>query len=264
MGSTEGKGFEVNLNIRPLKTDNASLEFNTNLAYNYTEVTDLKEVTQITAYESGIGVQTGVYLARHAVGYQPYSAWVFQQLYTASGSPIVGAYVDRNDDGFITNDDRYYKALRPNWTFGLGFTFNYKNWDLSSSFRGQIGGQSYNQRKAALGWIDEVLPVNTNSLSNVLDFYSGQADPLFQNIQGNIPLSDYYLEDATFLRCENIVVGYKFNKFIKSSSLRVYGALNNPFIITKYKGQDPENFNAIDNNFYPRPKQYTFGLSLDF
>ncbi|HNP31882.1 MAG TPA: TonB-dependent receptor [Flavobacterium sp.] len=264
VGSTESKGFELNLNIKPLKTDNASLEFTSNLAYNYAKVTDLKDVTQITAYESNIGVQTGVYLARHAVGFQPYSAWVFQQLYNADGSPIVGAYVDRNGDGQITNDDRYFKALRPNWTFGFGINFNYKNWDLSSNFRGQFGGQAYNQRKAALGWTDEVLPVNTNTLSNALNFYTGQADPLFQNIQGNTPLSDYYLEDATFLRCENIVLGYKFPKFIKSSSLRLYAALNNPFIITKYKGQDPENFNAIDNNFYPRPKQYTFGMSLDF
>ncbi|MFN7015050.1 MAG: SusC/RagA family TonB-linked outer membrane protein, partial [Bacteroidia bacterium] len=120
------------------------------------------------------------------------------------------------------------------------------------------------QRKMSLGWVDAALPVNTNSLTNVLDFYSNEADASIQNIQGNVPLSDYYLEDATFLRCENIVIGYRFNKFIKSSSLRVYGALNNPFIITKYKGQDPENFNSIDNNFYPRPKMYTFGLSLDF
>jgi len=264
VGSTEGKGFELNLNIRPIKTDDVSLEFNTNLAYNYTKVTDLKDVTSISASESGIGVQTGVFLARHAVGFQPYSAWVFQQLYNADGSPIVGAYVDRNDDGVINNDDRYYKALRPNWTFGFGLTFNYKNWDFSSSFRGQFGGQVYNQRKLALGWVDSSIPVNNNSLSNVLDFYGGEADPSFQNIQGNIPFSDYFLEDATFIRCENIVLGYKFNKFIKSSSLRLYGAVNNPFIITKYKGQDPENFNAIDNNFYPRPRTYTVGLSLDF
>ena len=108
------------------------------------------------------------------------------------------------------------------------------------------------------------IPINNNSLSNVLDFYSGAADPSFQNIQGNIPFSDYFLEDATFVRCENIVLGYKINKFTKSSSLRLYGALNNPFIITKYSGRDPENFNSIDNNFYPRPTQYTFGLSLDF
>jgi len=264
VGSTDGKGFELVLNVKPINTQNVNLEFTSNLAYNYTEVTSLKDASYISAQESGLGIQTGVFLARHAVGYQPYSAFVFEQVYSADGTPVVGAFVDRNADGQITDADRYYKALRPNWTFGLGFNFNYKNWDLSSSFRGQFGGQIYNQRKMSLGWIDSSVPINNNSLSNALNFYTGQADPSFQNIQGNIPFSDYYLEDATFVRCENIVLGYKFPHFTKSSSLRLYMALNNPFIITKYKGQDPENFNSIDNNFYPRPRMYTFGLSLDF
>lgn len=262
VGSTETKGFEFVMNLKPYKTDKVSLDINANLAYNYSEVTDLKDVTSITA-GGRLPIQTGVEIARHAVGFQPYSAWVFQQVYDVDGSPIVGAYVDRNGDNVITNDDRYYKALRPNWTFGFGFTFNYGNWDLSSSFRGQLGGQVYNTRKLTLGWIDKSIPNNNNSLSNVL-VGTGEDNFDFQNIQGNIPFSDYYLEDATFVRCENIVLGYKFPKFIKSSSLRVYGALNNPFIITKYKGQDPENFDSIDNNFYPRPRMYTFGLSLDF
>ncbi|HRE77484.1 MAG TPA: SusC/RagA family TonB-linked outer membrane protein [Flavobacterium sp.] len=264
VGNTDSKGFELNLGLKLLKTESASLEFNSNMAYNFSEVTNLEDVQSIQAGESRLPVQTGLFLANHAVGQQPYSAWVFRQLYDGSGNPVVGAYVDRNGDGQITNEDRYYKALRPNWTFGFGFNFNYKNWDLSSSFRGQIGGQVYNSRKLTSGWVDRALPVNNNSLSNVLDFYSGEADDNFININGNIPLSDYFLEDATFLRCENIILGYRFNKFYKSTSLRVYAALNNPFIITKYSGQDPENFNSIDNNFYPRPRVYTVGLSFDF
>lgn len=264
VGNTDSKGFELSLGLKLFKTENTSLEFNSNIAYNLSEVTSLEDVQSIQAGESRLPVQTGLFLAQHAVGEQPYSAWVFRQLYDNAGNPIVGAYVDRNGDGQITNADRYYKALRPNWTFGFGFNFNYKNWDLSSSFRGQIGGQVYNSRKLTSGWVDKAIPVNNNSLSNVLDFYSNEADDNFVNIQGNIPLSDYFLEDATFLRCENIILGYRFNKFYKSTSLRIYGALNNPFIITKYSGQDPENFNSIDNNFYPRPRVYTVGLSFDF
>lgn len=263
VGSTDSKGFELNLGLKLLKTENTSLEFNSNLAYNFSEVTSLQDVQSIQAGESSLPVQTGLFLANHAVGEQPYSAWVFRQLYDEAGNPIVGAYVDRNGDGEITNADRYYKALRPNWTFGFGFNFNYKNWDLSSSFRGQIGGQVYNSRKLTSGWVDRAIPQNNNSLSNVLDFYSGAADDSFINLNG-VPLSDYFLEDATFLRCENIILGYRFSKFYKSTSLRVYAALNNPFIITKYSGQDPENFNSIDNNFYPRPRVYTVGLSFDF
>lgn len=264
VGSTESKGFELNLNSNVIDNDNFQFSVNSNIAYAYAKVSDLQGISQIPTGDSGLPIQTNVQLARHAVGFQPRSAWVFEQLYDSNGQPIVGAYVDRNGDNTITNEDRYYKALTPNWTYGFGLNFNYKNWDLSSSFRGQLGGQVYNAAKVALGWIDKAIPVNTSSLSNVLNFYEGAADPNFENIQGNIPLSDYYLEDATFLRCENIVLGYAFNNFSKNASLRIYGALNNAFILTKYSGQDPENFNGIDSNFYPRPKIYTLGVNLNF
>ncbi|HEX8563631.1 MAG TPA: SusC/RagA family TonB-linked outer membrane protein [Flavobacterium sp.] len=262
IGSTESKGFELELNLRPISGDNMNLDFNANIAYNYTGVTDLKGSAGLSDAGSVIRAQTR--LAYYAVGQEAYSAWVFEQLYDTDGNPIVGAYVDRNGDNEINNDDRYYKALRPNWTFGFGLNFNYKNWDFSTSFRGQLGGQMYNQIRQSNGYVEAAIPTNTNSLTNVLDFGSGAADPAFGNIRGNTLFSDYFLEDATFLRCENIVLGYKFEKFVKSSSLRVYGAVNNAFILTKYNGQDPENFNAIDNNFYPRPRMYTFGVSLDF
>lgn len=264
VGSVSSKGFEIGLNFNPISTDKMSLSVNTNLAYARAEVTSLNGITQVPAYESVLPTGTGVILAYHAIGFQPYSAWVFQQLYNEAGEPVVGAFVDRNGDNVITNDDRYYKALRPNWTFGFGINFNYGNWDISSAFRGQVGGQVYNSRILTSGWVDKALPSNSNSLSNVLNFYDSASDFDFQNMNGNTTFSDYFLEDATFLRCENIVVGYKFNKFYKENSLRVYGALNNPFILTKYSGQDPENFNSIDNNFYPRPKMFTLGLSLDF
>jgi hypothetical protein len=96
-------------------------------------------------HHAGSGLnQTGVYLAFNPVGQQPYSAWVFEQIYDATGQPIVGAYVDRNNDGKINNDDRHYVAMRPNWTYGFSTAFNYKNWDLTANFRGQMGGQVYN------------------------------------------------------------------------------------------------------------------------
>ena len=154
--------------------------------------------------------------------------------------------------------------MRPNWTFGFGFNFSYKDFDLSSSFRGQFGGQVYNSRRLTSGWVDNALPDNSNSLSNVLDFYTDSANINFINNDGNVKFSDYYLEDATFLRCENIALGYSLNNLIEKINIRIYGALSNPFIITKYSGQDPENFNSIDNNFYPRPKSYTLGLTMDF
>lgn len=263
IGSTESKGFELNLNIKPIETDNATFTVYTNVAYNYVEVTDLKEVTRLSTGPD-LPIGTNVKVQEHVVGFQPTSFWVFQQLYDTDGNVIPNAFVDRNGDNQINNDDRYYREMTPNWTYGLGFNLNYGNWDLGSSFRGQIGGQVYNSRKLTSGWVDRAIPTNSNSLSNVLDFYSGEADLAFQNYNGNATFSDYFLEDATFLRCENIVLGYRFGKFVKNTSLRLYAAVNNPFIITKYTGQDPENFSGIDNNFYPRPTSYTFGLSFDF
>lgn len=263
VGSTESKGFELNMNLKPVSTDNFTLDFNTNVAYSYVKVTDLQDVTKLTT-GSDLPTGTNVKILEHAVGFQPSSFWVFQQLYDANGSVIPGAFVDRNGDNQITNDDRYYQQMTPNWTFGFGINLTYKKWDFSSNFRGQFDGQIYNARKLSSGWVDKAIPTNSSSLSNVLDFYSGEADLAFQNYNGNATFSDYFLENATFLRCENIVLGYRFDKILKSTSLRVYGAVNNPFIITKYTGQDPENFGGIDNNFYPRPTTYTLGLSLDF
>lgn len=264
VGSLENRGIEIDLNVKPISNENFSWELLGNLSYNFGEVTNLNNVTSIDATESGLPVSTGLRLARHSVGSQPYSAWVFEQLYDSQGNPIVDAYKDRNGDGQITNDDRYFKALRPNWTFGFGTNVNYKNFDLSANFHGQLDGQVYNAVKLVGGWTNRPLPNNTNSLNNVLDFYEGAADPRFETINGNIPLSDYYLENAAFLRCDNITLGYRFSKFVKSASLRIYATVNNAFIITDYSGQDPENFNAIDTNFYPRPRTYSFGLNLDF
>lgn len=264
IGEMTNRGVEVDLQLRPVSNEKFTWELLGNLTFNQGEITKLDRGDIIDAADSGLPVQTGLALGRHAVGHEPHSAYVFEQLYNADGSPIVGAYRDRNGDGVITNDDRYLKALRPNWTFGFGTNISYKNFDFTANFHGQLDGQVYNAMKLVGGWTDRPVPNNTNSLNNVLDFYSGAADPAFTTIQGNIPLSDYYLEDAAFLRCDNITLGYRFNKFVKNASLRIYGTVNNAFIITEYSGQDPENFNAIDNNFYPRPRLYSFGVNLDF
>ncbi len=259
VGSTEGEGAEASLNIKPISNDNFTWELNGNLAFNHSEVTDLKGKTSVPAPESGLPIGTGVRLARHAVGFQPYSAWVFEQIYDSNGKPIEGAFVDRNNDNVINDEDRVYRAMRPNWTFGFGTTVTYKNIDLSASFRGQVGGLTYNARAMQSGNANQVVPVNSNALTNIL---SGET--LFQDNNDPRYFSDYFLEDASFLRCENITLGYKVNNAIKGGSLRLYVAANNLFLVTKYSGQDPENFNAIDNNFYPRPQVYSFGVNVNF
>jgi TonB-dependent starch-binding outer membrane protein SusC len=259
IGTTKGHGAETSLTVRPIKNDNLTWELNGNLAFNYSEVTDLEGRSSVSAADSGLPIGTGVRLAAHAVGFQPYSAWVFEQLYDSDGQPIEGAFHDRNGDNVINDDDRVYKALRPNWTFGFGTSVNYKNFDLSASFRGQAGGLVYNAREMLSGNANQVVPVNSQALTNLLS-----QSILFQDNNDPRYFSDYFLEDASFVRCENITLGYKVNNAIKNGSLRLYVAANNLFLITNYSGQDPENFNAIDNNFYPRPQVYSFGVNVNF
>lgn len=266
IGSMTNKGVEVDLRLKPITTDNFKWELLGNIAYNIGEVTDLGNRSSIDPVESKLPVSTGITFARHAVGEQPYSAYMYEQLYDKSGRPIVGAYKDRNGDGTIDVNDRYYTPLRPNWTYGFSTNFTYKNFDFTASFHGQLDGKVYNAAKLQGGWTNRPVPNNSNSLNNVLDFYNGAADPRFTNILDPIPLSDYYLENGAFLRCDNITFGYRINDIIKSGygSIRIYAAVNNAFLVTKYSGQDPENFNALDSNFYPRPRLWSFGLNFDF
>jgi len=262
-GTTESKGFELNLNLNPIQTENLEISINSNFAYNKTEVTSLDNVTQIP--DGGALTGTGAVLFAHVVGEEAHSAGVFKQVYDDNGNPIPGAFVDLNGDNQITNDDKYYVAVRPNWTYGFGLNVAYKNWDLSSSFRGQLDGKTFNFNSLSLGNRESATPGNNSSITNVLNFYDGAANPVFEDVTGNKQFSDYYLEDAAFMRCENIVLGYRFKEnFIKNTNMRIYAALNNPFIITNYSGQDPENFGGIDRTFYPRPRSITFGVNLDF
>jgi iron complex outermembrane receptor protein len=261
IGETESEGFELNLNITPISTDDFTLSLGGNLSYNRTEVTDLNGLNDINAGGSLRG--TGADLLRHAVGEQAGSAYVFKQIYDTNGNPVPNSFVDLNGDNVITDDDRYYAPITPNWTYGFNFNINYKNWDLSTSLRGQIGGNVYNFSQLQYGFTDSAVVNSQNNLTNVLNFYDGAANPVISNVNGNVQFSDYYLEDATFLRCDNIALGYRFTDLIEDGTMRVYAAVTNPFLITDYSGEDPENFGGIDRNFYPRPTVFTLGVNID-
>ncbi len=262
VGETESKGFELALNISPIQNDDFTFDINSNFAYNNTEVTDLEGLASIPT--GGTVTGTGTFLQRHAVGQQAGSAFIFKQLYDSNGAPIAGAFADKNDDNIINDEDRYYQPIAPNWTYGFGLNFTYKNWDLTTNFRGQIGGNVFNLNKLSLGTVESALPNNNSSLTNVLNFYAGEADEEIYEAIGNSIYSDYYLEDASFLRCDNIVLGHRFDNMLKNGNVRIYGSITNPFIVTDYSGQDPENFGGIDGSFYPRPTMYTLGINLDF
>ncbi|MGB4743814.1 MAG: SusC/RagA family TonB-linked outer membrane protein [Flavobacteriaceae bacterium] len=262
-GVTESKGFELGLNLNPINSDKFSLSLNGNLSYAITEVTDLGGINTLPIGGGLLG--TGSNLLFNKLGEEPYQAGVFKQVYDSQGNPIPNAFVDLNGDNQITEEDKYFTSLRPNWNFGFGFNLTYNNFDLSASFRGQLDGKVYDLNALRFGHTESAAPNNNTSISNVLNFYNGAANPAFQDALGNIQFSDYFLKNASFMRCENIVLGYNFSEnFIPNTNMRVYAAVNNPFIITDYDGQDPENFGGIDSNFYQRPTAYTFGLNIDF
>ena len=264
IGSLDSSGLEFAGTVKVLSSENYSLNIGGNIAYNISKITELKGITTTNAPDTGIG-ETGVSLGYNTVGEQPFSAFVFEQYYDkTTGEPIPGEFVDKNGDGTVNDGDKFYVPLRPNWTYGFNTTINIGNFDFAANFRGQIGGQVYNLKRTQNGSLSSSVPQNGNSVNNALNFYDGSANPLFNDFNGNSKYSNYLLEDASFLRCDNISASYKFSKFIKKSVLRLSASVNNAFIITKYSGQDPENFNGIDGNFYPRPISYTFGLSLDF
>lgn len=264
VGSTESKGFELDLNLNPIQNETFELSLNGNLSYNFTEVTDLKGAKQINAKDGGLAIGTGNELLRHALGQQAGSAWVLKQVYGVDGNPILGSFVDLNGDNRITDDDRYYRSIQPNWTFGFGFNMNYKNWNFSASFRGQLDGEIYNSRRLTHGDIENVLSFDGTYFNNALNFFNGEANTVFTDIVDPIQYSDYFIEGASFLRCENIVLGHTLTTIFENVKLNIYGAVNNPFLFTNYSGQDPENFVGIDNNFYPRATVYNLGINIDF
>lgn len=263
VGDMESQGIEASLSVDVIRAQDANFSLYGNFAYIDREVIDLKGVPRVGA-GGGLPVGTGVDIGYHAVGHQPYAAWVFRQLYDADGNPVYNAFADLNGDNQITNDDRYFRNFRPDFTFGFGMNLSYKKASLSTFFRGQYGGQVYNGLLLTSGYIDRARPNNTNSLTNVLDFNNGAADPNFLDNAGNVKFSDYYLEDASFIRCESISLGYDFGTLVGGATLNASLNVNNAFLITKYSGRDPENFGGIDHNFYPRPQSYTLGINIDF
>jgi iron complex outermembrane receptor protein len=194
------------------------------------------------------------------VGFTPNSYYVYQQVYDANGKPIEGVYVDRNGDGTVNSLDRYHdRKPMADAFYGLNTDLSYKNWWLSMSFRGSIGNYNYNNVFSNYGNRATGLPTNGNYLNNV---HSNVLETNFANPQY---LSDYYVQDASFFRMDNVTLGYTFkNVFSEGTTMRITGAVQNVFIVTDYKGIDPEINTGLDNNIYPRPRTYTLGLNVNF
>ena len=254
-GSLENQGVEFNITARPIVKKDLTWTINYNVAYNQNKITKLNNDGTMVKV-GGISGGTGNTVQAHMVGYPASSFLLYEQVYDANGMPIEGEYVDQNGDGTINGDDlRLRYSQDPKVTMTFGTTLNWKNWDFGVNMRANLGNYVYNN----------VMSTNTNvagvfknsNLSNLVN-----SDVYFQSEQY---LSDYWLENGSFLRCDNITLGYTWSELCKNfSRLRLYGAVQNPFIITKYSGLDPEVASGVDNNVYPRSFTFTLGLVATF
>ncbi len=266
VGNLENKGVEVTLTGTAIQTDDMNLDLGVNFTYNQSEITKLTtnddpDYPGIPTGDISGGVGNRVQI--HSVGYAPSSFFVYQQVYDDNGNPLEDVYVDRDGDGEITLNDKYqYKNPAPDVTIGFNTDFSYKDFDFTMSWRGVIGNYVYNNVDSNLGFHQQLINTSfpnviSNGVHNVLEtgFVDGGTERY---------LSDYYVQDASFIKLDNIGIGYNFREIFKDANLRLNASVQNALIITDYTGLDPEVFNGIDNNLYPRPRTYTFGLNLTF
>ncbi|WP_346855868.1 TonB-dependent receptor [uncultured Draconibacterium sp.] len=262
VGDLENRGFEFSVLGRIISKEDLSWEVGFNATYNKNEITKLTATDDpdyLGVETGGISGAVGNNIQIHSVGYPANSFFVYEQVYDEVGKPIQGLYVDRNGDGQITGDDRYrYKKAAPDWFMGFDSKVNWKNWDFGFAGRINLGNYVYNNVWSSNGSLNN-LYWSSNYLLNV------NQNALETNFQNPQYFTDYYVKNASFLRLDNITLGHSFKNLNNNKmSIRLYGTVQNVFVVTDYKGLDPEVSNGIDNNIYPRPRTFMMGLSIDY
>lgn len=273
IGSLKNTGVEAAITWRAIQTKDWFWTMTYNFTYNKNEITDLNGVSEngapVVNTNIKVGDGSGAYLQANQVGYAINSYYVYQQVYDKNGNPIENCVVDRNGDGKINESDKYlYKSPAAPVTMGFSSRLEYKNWDFGFSLRASIGNYVYNNVEQSMS------NMNTGEwFSNSLKYFSNRmkstVERNWQTYEITSKLSDYYVKNASFLKCDNITLGYSFNNLFKSSgwhglSGRAYATASNVFTITNYDGLDPEVGDGNDNNLYPRPFSVVVGLSLNF
>ena len=262
VGTMESKGYEFSLNTVPVKMKDLTWNLGFNIAYNHSEVTKLLKQSDPNFKGidvNGIAGGTGNNIGKNMVGYAPGVFFVNKQVYDAAGKPIEGLYEDVNRDGKVDASDKYYyKKPIPDVIFGFNTSVAYKKFTFGLAAHANFGQYLYNNfnsNNAMLRQIKNPVLFVGNAGVNYLD-------TKFANAQYT---SDYYVENASFFKLDNVNIGYNAGRILKDkATLRVQLSVQNVFTITKYSGLDPENSGAVDNTIYPRPRIYSLGFNLDF
>lgn len=260
VGNVDSKGIEVSLNATPIQTK----DWEWNLSYNFTwqnmKVKNLSLIKGGSQTNVKIGPSIDAYQFQVlSEGYEPYMFYVYHQLYDSkTGKPIEGAYADLNNDGEINESDLYrYHSPAPKYIMGLSTSLRYKQLTLGMSFRANIDNYVYNGMGMSTGAF-ETVSYNNSQLNNLNTSF------LKTGFKTRQYLSDYYVENASFLKLDNLSLSYNVGKINKWASLTVSAMVQNVFTITGYSGTDPEVPNGMDNSFYPRPRTYSVSLGLQF
>ena len=265
IGSLRNTGVEFMINARPVVKKNFTWQIGYNVTWNDNELTKLTTGSDWALTGNSIGAGLSNQVQVNKVGYPVGSFYVYQQVYDANGKPLEGVFVDRNGDGQINPDDKYpYKKPAADVTMGMTNKFIWKNWDFSFTLRASLNNYLYydflsnNANVSYSGLFSN--GAYRNTMQEAIDLgFSGKTDYY---------MSDYFVRNASFLRCDNINLGYSFNKLFASDHYkglngRIFVTVQNPFVITKYDGIDPECQSGVDSSIYPRPVTYMLGVSLN-
>ena len=256
VGQFTTKGIEFTINADIIKSDNLNWNANFNVTHFDRKIDELIYHTIIRTGDNiaGTGTQAKVYQE----GFAPDSFWVYKQLYDISGKPIEGAYADMNEDGVINADDKYiYKNQDSKVVLGFSTNLNYDSFDLSFALRSNIGNRVFNAVNASRA---QYARLNTGA--DITNLPTSVLDTGFNNTS-TVVLSDIYVENASFLRMDNISLGYTFPKWFNDKlTLRLTAGCQNVFVITKYSGLDPEINNGVDGAIYPRQRSFLFGTNI--
>jgi TonB-linked SusC/RagA family outer membrane protein len=260
VGNVDSKGIEISLNATPIQNK----DWEWNLSYNFTWQNMKVKNLSLTKGGSQTNVKVGPSIDAYqfqvlSEGYEPYMFYVYHQLYDSkTGKPIEGAYADLNNDGEINDADLYrYHSPAPKYIMGLSTSLRYKQLTLGMSFRANIDNYVYNGMGMSTGAF-ETVSYNNSQLNNLNISF------LKTGFKTRQYLSDYYVENASFLKLDNLSLSYNVGKINKWASLTVSAMVQNVFTITGYSGTDPEVPNGMDNSFYPRPRTYSVSLGLQF
>ena len=266
IGSLVNTGVEATLSWKVIRAKDWYWTLDYNFTYNKNEITDLNGVSSdgSPVPNTGIKIGTDRYLQYQQVGHPINSFLVFQQAYDKNGKPVENAVVDRNGDGQITQADKYfYKSPSAPITMGLASRLEYKNWDFGFSLRASIGNYVYNNNEQGMANVNPT-EVWKSSLLYMNNYTYEAIERNWQTYQITSQLSDFYVHNASFLKCDNITLGYSFSNLFNKLGGRVYATASNVFTITKYDGLDPEVGSGFDSNMYPRPFSVIVGLNLNF